>query len=81
VSRFRAAIQNAIVVVTVDANGRTLRGDGAIYWTATEKWVELVFRDGSGHTVAKLRQNLRERSVDDAAEEAADAIGDFYEEN
>jgi cytoskeletal protein RodZ len=81
VSRFRAAIQNAIDDVTEDANGRTLRGDGAIYWTATEKWVELVFRDGSGHTVAKLRQNLRERSVDDAAEEAADAIGDFYEEN
>lgn len=80
-STFRSAIQSALDDITEDASGPAVRAEGAVYWTDGEKWVEIIFRNGAGKVLARVRQNVTDRSVEDGASSAADAIADFYEEN
>lgn len=80
-SHFRSSIQNALNSITEEANGGSVRGEGAVYWSGGERWVEMIFRSSSGTTLAKVRQVVGSRDGADGADEAADAFADFYEEH
>lgn len=64
-----------------------LTTDGLIWWAAAAParprgiGIEMIFRDESGRVVAMLRHLIRENTPADAAQEMADAVQEFVEEN
>jgi tRNA A-37 threonylcarbamoyl transferase component Bud32 len=69
----------------VTGTKETLTTENAIFW-AQEKprhgiGIEMVFRDSSGRTVAKIRHTHFEDSLEDAAQEMVDYIVEFVEDH
>jgi serine/threonine protein kinase len=78
-------MQREIDDVTSGSRG-TLTTEGYVYWAASEGRkrgvaIEMLFRDGSGRIVAMMRHRINENSLEDAAQEMADAVVEFVEEN
>jgi hypothetical protein len=74
--------------VTRGASNGALRTENAIYWAENDMsvkprgiGVEMLFRDEEGNVVAMLRHLVRENNAADAAEEVAEAVAEFVEDN
>ena len=79
-------LQQLLNGVTTGAAGR-LEADGLIWWAAQYParprgvGIEMIFRDSSGRVVAMIRHLIRENTPGDAAQEMADAVQEFVEDN
>lgn len=79
-------LQQLLNAVTTGSAG-SLQADGLIWWAAESPArprgiaIEIIFRGPDGRVLAMLRHLIRENTPADAAQEMADAVQEFVEEN